>query len=38
MTLRPYRPEPALTLEQRTPARPVAVVANPIFQGWGPKF
>jgi hypothetical protein len=38
MTQRSHYPNPSPAQERRLPVCPVNLNANPIFQGWGPKF
>lgn len=38
MTLRPYRPDAALTQEVRRPIIPLSDTTSRLFPGWGPKF
>jgi hypothetical protein len=33
-----HYPDPTPSNEQRLPVQPASLNANPIFQGWGPKF
>jgi hypothetical protein len=38
MTQYGHYPNPAPAQEHRLPVLPPTLNANPIFQGWGPKF